>query len=73
MEDTPRIKKIKELAITYPDNVTLCPFLLDLVRWIGEDQFQDFYYHYRRLNNVEYSKEEYLQEVIEVHDSNTQA
>ena len=71
MEDTPRIKKIKKLAITYPGNVTLCPFLLDLVRWIGEEQFQDFYCHYRRLNNVEYSEEEYLQEVIEVHDSIT--
>jgi hypothetical protein len=65
MEDTSRIKKIKELAITYPDKVTLCPFLFDLVRWIGEDQFQDFYYHYRRLNNVEYTIEEYNSEVIE--------
>ena len=65
MEDTPRIKKIKELAETGPEgHVKLCPFLFELVRWIGEDQFNDFYSHHRRLYKVDITEEEYLREVI---------
>jgi hypothetical protein len=63
-DDTPRIKKIIELSESgRPGHVVLCPFLFELVRWIGEDGFNDFYQHHRRLYKIDITEEEYEQEV----------
>ncbi len=63
---TERIITIERLAKTGPEgHVKLCPFLYELVRWIGENQFNDFYYHHRRLYKVDITEEEYRKEVTE--------
>jgi hypothetical protein len=65
MKDTQRIKKVKELVKTAPEGHVLpCPFLFELVRWIGEEQFNDFYNHHRRLYKIDITEKEYYQEVI---------
>jgi hypothetical protein len=63
---TERIKKVEELSISGPEgHVKICPFLMELVRWIGEEQFNDFYYHHRRLFRIDMTEDEYNREVIE--------